>query len=111
MISIEFNSSMLVRPRMVENTKKEENCDFDPRQYRYLLSVFADNVNFSLKNNKECFGEMEYYSKYRISREESETYEDNLVEIYQKNIIKLLKESLYRNTNIRKNREQYFKEY
>jgi len=56
---------------MLETPKKEENCDFDPRQYRYLLSVFADNLNFTVKNNKECFGDMEYYSKYRISREES----------------------------------------
>jgi len=32
-------------------------------------------------------------------------------EIYQKNIVKLLKESLYRNTNIRKTREVYLKEY
>ena len=71
MISIEFNSSMLVRPKMLETPKKEENYDFDPRQYRYLLSVFADNLNFTVKNNKECFGDMEYYSKYRISREES----------------------------------------
>lgn len=62
---------MLVRPRMLETPKKEENYDFDPRQYRYLLSVFADNVNFIVKNNKECFGDMEYYSKYRISREET----------------------------------------
>lgn len=102
---------MLVRPRMLENPKKEENCDFDPRQYRYLLSVFADNVNYTLKNNKDCFGEMEYYSKYRISREESEGYEESLFEIYQKNSVKLLKESLYRNTNIRKTREQYLKDY
>lgn len=106
-ISVEHATPLPLRSKHVEISKYEEEGDFDHRQYRYLLSVFADNLNLSLKLHRDCLGEMEYHPKYKISREEQEGYETCLSDIYQKYASKLLKESVYRNTFIRKSCETY----
>ena len=50
---------------------------------------------------------MEYCPRQKISREEQDMYETSLVEIYQKYKAKISKESVYRNTIIKKACETY----
>jgi hypothetical protein len=107
MIPSEHNPSLAVRSRQAESPKQEDDIEFDFRQYRYLLFVFADNLNHSLKLHRDCLGDMEYHPKFRISKEEQEAYESSLFEISQKYSSKLLKESVYRNTLIKRSCEVY----
>ena len=59
------------------------------------------------KQSRDCLGEMEYCPRQKISREEQDMYETSLVEIYQKYKAKISKESVYRNTIIKKACETY----
>jgi hypothetical protein len=68
MVSLEQNPSLVVRTKYSDSPKQEEDFEFDCRQYRYLLFVFADNLNHSMKLHRDCLGEMEYHPKFRISK-------------------------------------------
>jgi hypothetical protein len=68
MIALDQNPSMLVRSKPSDTPKQDDETDFDFRQYRYLLSVFAGNLNASMKLHRDCLGEVEYHPKFRISK-------------------------------------------
>jgi hypothetical protein len=101
-IPLEHNSSLVARSKPVDAVRQEDESDFDFRQYRFLLSIFAGNLNASMKLHRDCLGEVEYHPKFRISKEEQEGYESALPEIFQKYAARLLKESFYRNTLAKK---------
>jgi hypothetical protein len=67
-IAADQHSSMIPHLKSNESARMDEECEFDHRQYRYLLSIFADNVNQMLKLSKDCLTEMEYQPKYRVSK-------------------------------------------
>lgn len=68
MIAIDQNPSLICRSKPSDAARQDDEADFDFRQYRYLLSVFAGNLNASMKLHRDCLGEVEYHPKFRISR-------------------------------------------
>ena len=68
MMPLEYNPSLIVGTKYSDSPKQDEDIDFDYRQYRYLLSVFANNLNSSIKLHRDYMGDMEYHPKFRISK-------------------------------------------
>lgn len=67
-ISLDQNPSLICRHKPSDTPRQDDETDFDFRQYRYLLSVFAGNLNASMKLHRDCLGEAEYQPKFRISK-------------------------------------------
>lgn len=68
-IPLDHNSSFVARSRPNDPVRQEDESEFDFRQYRFLLSIFAGNLNASMKLHRDCLGEVEYHPKFRISRD------------------------------------------
>lgn len=68
MIPLDQNYSLICRSKPSDVSRQEDEADFDFRQYRYLLSVFAGNLNSAMKLHRDCLGEVEYHPKFRISK-------------------------------------------
>lgn len=81
------------------------------RQYRTLLSIFANNANTFLKLHRECFAPTDQYAKIKASREEQQGVCEQLERVYQKMEDKIVKESINRNALARRFIEEYAELY
>lgn len=85
-----------------------EDSDNDAKLFRALLSIFLNNLNFFTKTHKDCLGEIEYHPKMKVSREEQQSVLDQLEKVYFKMGEKISRDSIQRNSFIKKSLQGYY---
>ena len=77
----------------------------DIKAYRFLMSLFADNINSFTRTNRDVLGQIEIIPKIKICREEHFLVNQQLERVYKKIEEKVSRDAIARNGYLKRGYE------